>query len=472
VRRSAAALLVAFGLALGFGCSGARPLEVDAAPDPIDLWRARAESLRGLPFLRPVSVRVLVRSEAGEMMRAELRAMMTPAEFAAYRDAYAALGVLPPDADLLALFAQIYSEQMVGRYSPREGALYLPESTTPSGYARETVAVHEFVHALQHQHAPHTFALAERLRHNDDVVSSLAAALEGDASFTMLGAEDGDTETERDLASARRFRDLMLADLAAPSGALLNAPLVIRLSVILPYAHGVMLAARRYAAGGNAALDTLIQDAPLSTSELLSEGVDAGTAGTAFVRLPLAELARVLVPQGCTLGHHNVAGSLNLLALFEEQGFAAEQAEEIARGWRGDRFVRVDCAGGAELLWLTVWSSEAAAARFERAYRSIAGALARRVPLAGEPALRREGSRVLVVTPGLAGVTALVAAGAELRSYAGLSSWIADGCFGEEDGCPLAGNDRGSAPLQIQAALGFSDDSGSVAEGMGCPRSE
>ncbi len=435
--------LAAFALVAG--CIGS-PLfgrGAQTAPDPIDRWVRSAETLRGLELVRPVAVRPLVRSEAGAMMREEIGQLMSPAELAAYRDAYAALGLLPPDLDLLGLFAEIYGDQMVGRYSPREGALYLIDAKTPIGYARETVAVHELVHALQHQHAPQALELSERLRHNDDVVSSLSGALEGDASFTMLGADDGDDESARDLPTASRFREEMLADLAAPSGPLLRAPLAVRLSVILPYASGVMLAARRYAAGGNAALDALIQDAPLSTSELLAEGREARGLETAFVRLPLAELARAL-PEGCALGHHNVAGSLNLLALFEDQGVAEAQAQELARGWLGDRFVRVDCAGGAELLWLTAWRSEAAAARFESAYRAIAPALARNAPLAGDPALRREGSRVLVFTPGVAPLAGL-ALGAELRTYTGLESWIADGCFGEESGCPLAGGLAGGA---------------------------
>jgi hypothetical protein len=461
------ALLVAFALASGCRSTPLGPVTGRVPADPIDLWVQSAESLRGLELLRPVAVRPLVRSEAGAMMREEMAQLMSPAELDAYRDAYAALGVLPPDIDLLALFADIYGEQMVGRYSPREGALYLIDPKTPIAYARETVAVHELVHALQHQHAPHALELSERLRHNDDVVSSLSGALEGDASFTMLGAEDGDAESARDLTSARRFRNEMLADLAAPSGPLLRAPLAVRLSVVLPYASGVMLAARRYAEGGNAALDALIQDGPLSTSELIAEGLEARGLETAFVRLPLADMERAL-PAGCVLGHHNVAGSLTLLALFESQGVAEAESQELARGWLGDRFVRIDCASGAELLWLTAWRSEAAAERFESAYRSIAVALARNAPLAGNPVLRRERSRVLVFTPGMAPLAGL-ALGAELRSYTGLGSWIADGCFGEESGCPLGGGAGGGAralPLQIHSPLGFSDDRGSVAEGI------
>ena len=464
--RATRSVVLLLSLALLAGCGGSPPLAPGEAPaaaaDPVDAWLRRAEALRGLAFLRPVAVRALAHADVAAVVRDEIRALLSPGEIEAYRDAYAALGVLPPGADLVALFAQIYGEQMVGRYSPREGALYLIDRQSQGGYARETVAVHELVHALQHQHFPRTLELAERLRHNDDVVSSLSGALEGDASFTMLGADDGDAESERDLRSAGLFRDGMLAELEAPSEGLARAPLALRLSVIAPYAHGVMLAARRYGAGGNSALDALIEDAPLSTSELLAEGLDPDVAETAFVRLPLEELARALAPEGCTLGHHNVAGSLSLLALFEDQGRARAQAQELARGWRGDRFLRVDCPGRVELLWLTDWRSDAAAARFEAAYGSIAGALARNAPLAGAPVPRRVGSRVLVVTPGLTRLAALVLAGAEVRSYAGLSSWIAEDCFGEGSGCPLgsAERPRSSAgfPLQTHGALGCSGE--------------
>jgi hypothetical protein len=256
----------------------------------------------------------------------------------------------------------------------------------------------------------------------------------------------------------------MLADLASPSGALARAPFLIRLSVIAPYAHGVMLAAQRYLEGGNAALDALLEDGPLSTAELFDPKPEVEQVSTTtFVGLPLDELARALEPLRCEIGHHNVAGSMTLLALFEAHGETAADAESLSRGWSGDRFVRVDCPGGAELLWLTFWRSETAAERFAASYASIAPELAGNAPLAGVPTVDRAGTSVLVVTPGLAPVASLAREKSVVKSYSQLSEWLEDRCLGEDGGCPSGhsiesnGHDRADAafPLQIPGAFGF-----------------
>jgi len=426
----------------------AEPAEGDEA-QAIQEWMARAQQLRGLRFLRPVSVRPLIRSEIADTIRAEIESLLPPSEVAAYRDAYVALGSLPPGIDLVATFSSIYGAQMVGRYSRREGALYLLESESPGGYARETVAVHELVHALQDQHFGAAMALSELLRHNDDLVSALAGVIEGDATFTMLGADDGDPATDRTLTAAQAFRDLMLRDLAAPTGALGAAPPLIRFSVIFPYAFGTVRAAERYLAAGNTGIDDLLADGPMSTLELFAQPDEVDQLEIEFVQLPLAELEQRVETEGCRLGHHNVAGSLTLRVLLEQYGAANEQSLE--RSWRGDRFVHVDCPVGDELVWLTRWRDEASAAAFERAYGTIAPEIARQSQLGGVPQALRSQRTVLVVTPRMRALADAVLRDSEVRSYRSFRRWYMEGCFGEGQGCPVGVEDLPQAAANLDS---------------------
>jgi len=408
-------------------------------------WMRRAEELRGLEFQRSVEVRPLVRSEVARAIRAEIEAMMPPDQVEAYRDAYVALGVLPPGHDLVATFSNIYGAQMVGRYSRRERTLYLLEGDLRGGYSRETVAVHELVHALQDQHFGLTMALSEELRHNDDLVSALAGVIEGDATFTMLGAQDRDPTTERTLEAAEEFRSGMLQELTLDFGPLSQAPRLIQVSVIYPYAYGVVMAAHRYGQLGNRGLDDLLRNAPLSTLELLfSQPGRRQRTSVDFIELPLESWRESLAREGCQARHHNVAGSLTLRALFQDYGAPGSQGLESA--WRGDRFVRVDCDTGTQLIWLSRWDSEASAARFVESYTSIAPVIAERAGLAAVPRALASGRSVVVRTPAMARWADELLAQPRIRSYVNFSSWLEQGCFGEGGGCPAGTSEGISEP--------------------------
>ena len=65
-------------------------------------------------------------------------------------------------------------------------------------------------------------------------------------------------------------------------------PRLLRVSLIFPYAHGTVIAARRYTSGGTEGLDRALVDGPVSTQQVLfpesSQAID-------FVALPYEQLA-------------------------------------------------------------------------------------------------------------------------------------------------------------------------------------
>jgi hypothetical protein len=400
-------------------------------------WQSQAEELRGLAFQEPVELRPLTPEEIPGIVRAEVAATLTPEFVKAYRDAYVALGALPRDFDLLETLIALQQEQLVGLYSARERALYVLSELPPGGYSRETVVVHELVHALQHQHFPRTMGLMQGLHHNDDVVSAMSAALEGDACVTMFGADGtggGDPDQTRDLRSAKRLSDLMLLDVDNPTGLLAHVPTLVRVSLIFPYAHGTVSAAERYEKAGNPGLDELVRDVPLASMDFVRPRVRDEVPPVDFVRLPLAELEPLLKKRGCTLAHHNVAGGVTLGVLLEEHGLDGD-ADAVAAGWVGDRFADVQCESGRELLWFTRWTDDASAAAFADAYREVADSVAAVAPLVSRPEPQVAGRSVLIATKGVADLVPLVLEKGEIRSYRTLSEWVADDCFTESP-CP------------------------------------
>ena len=393
-------------------------------------WKRVTAELRDLEFERHFAFRYLERDEIPAVIEGILDHAYPPAHIEAYRDAYAALGVLPPDLDLRTVLLELQQDQLLGLYDPYSETLYVVSSEENEDFSSATI-VHELVHALQHQHFPDLFRIQQALRHNDDVVSAIGAALEGDASLTMLAQLPWG---QRDLRSAEVMREAMLLDVVHPEGKLAEVPRLMRVSLLFGYAHGTPLAARSYEAAGNAGLDDLLRHPPLSTLHTFDP---ENPSPVEFIALPLERLDAALADRGCVSGHHNVAGAVTVRVLFEDREGAERLPglEELVRDWTGDRFVHAVCGEVGELVWYTRWRSAAAAAAFVTRYRRIAGAIADGTTLSGPPELVQEGRTVLVYTPGMAEHTDLLLREAEIRSYSGLPAWVADDCFTESP-CP------------------------------------
>jgi hypothetical protein len=429
------ALLLALFLV---ACSACAALFGPAEDPRLASWRQQASDLRGLAFEAPVRLEWISGSDVPDLIRGELEGVFTSESARRYRDGYAALGTFPPGLDLVETMMQLQSQSIAGMYSSRRQTLYVLDSlrddASGANPGQSLIVVHELVHALQQQHAPELLELLTGLRRQDDVVGALSAVLEGDATFTMLGVRELQSGTGgRDEATAALVRQSMLAELTRAGGPLAAAPRLLRESLIFPYADGTPLSARRFTLEGTAGLDAALRDPPLSTLRVLAP---EDTDPVEFVRLPEAELAQRLAARGCELGDDNVAGALTLRVLFDEYGDAAE-TDALLRGWSGDRFLQIDCAGTWELVWLTRWDSGEAAARFASAYRSIADSIAANAPLSGPPEVIVRERTALVVTPGLVAHAEWIIAASEIRAYASFVEWRRDDCFPESPCPPL-----------------------------------
>ena len=418
-------------LALGFAllaCAGCATLFGGGAGTDtrLDVWLANAQELRGLKLEAPVRLELIEQQAVPALLRAELEDALPAEEAARMRDAYAALGVLSPDLDLLEAQLQLHTETIAGLYSPQRKTLFVLDEVANSA-AIDAIAVHEVVHALQHQHFPDTIALMMGLRRNDDAQLAIASELEGDATLTMLAG----TPLTRAPSAAVTIQKAMRAELANPSASTANAPLLLRASLYFPYSAGTMYAAQRYAAHENDGLDSALRNPPLATARVLDP---ESTAPVEFVRLPTAELATRLAPRACRAGDDNVAGALTLDVLFDatldEPGRTL-----LAHTWRGDRFAQIDCGKQWELIWLTRWDSPEAARHFASEYLRVAPAVAANSPLSGTPEVIVRGRSALVITPGASAQADWLLAHSEVRTYHDFLAWRADGCFPETP-CP------------------------------------
>ncbi len=381
--------------------------------------------LRDLEFREPVRLEVI----DAERARRLLGPPETPessSDLRAREEAYRALGALPPGVDLAQALASLRARELVGVYVSREKTLFVRQEFATTDGEGSLIVLHEMVHALQDQHFPRTFALLGELRHQEDLVTAITSVLEGDATLaTLYGHESGGG---RELPIAEHERDLMLAELRR-SAAGSSVPLLLRASLVFPYAHGTVHAARTFAAEGNAGLDRSLEDPPLSSRDVLAGSREP----VEFVELPLEQIGRDVRAHGCEPGHHDVAGALRIGVLFEAHG--AELPAPLPLEWRGDRFLHLRCPGAPELFWVVRFAAPSAAADFARHYQGISEEVARWAGHAGAPRVRAHGRDVAIVTP-LADLFARPwLARTRFHAHGHLADWLANGCPGEP-ACP------------------------------------
>jgi hypothetical protein len=424
LRRTCAALLVAV-----FTASCVALL----FPEPAVLreHREQTERLRELRLRGRVGFEWITQDDVAELVRLELAGDYPQQYVDSYRDAFAALGLLSPDLDLLGTMVMLYRDQLIGLYSFVQNSLYVRSDVPPKVQDPSEILVHELVHALQAEHFPEVLALLRGLRHNDDVALAIASAVEGNASLTALGLETEDHSPQRNLEAALWVRKVMLLDVENPTGLLARVPRILRESLIFPYAYGTIASAQAFERAGNPGLSAHLRDAPLSMLRVIDP---QDHMPVDFIGFPFELLDAELQHRGCRRGHDNVAGWVGMGALFADH---LEEGAELdwRDSWSGDRFVHVTCGDVWELAWFTRWRTPDSARVFAEQYRSIALSVTALAPLSGPPRVHTEGRNAIVLTPGLTDALPLLRDRSEVRSYAGLRYWIADDCFTESP-CP------------------------------------
>lgn len=359
---------------------------------------ARTEAVTGTPQPRDLRALPVTRAEVPGILRRVIEAQWDERQLRDYQEALVAIGLWPPDRDLIEATLAVFETEVVGFYVPADRTLYVvSDSRVPTFMAllsllarrdlyREAVLAHELVHA--HQHGSHPKLLLASLHSPDqgDAAAAAAAALEGDAvraGFEVILGGGTLPDPER---VERAFESEALRRTRGP---LADAPALIRLTYAFPYARGYRLA---YAEGS-----ALLDAPPASTEQLLHPELRRAN----FLVVDLAPLEAHL-PPGCRPLFEDSMGELNLSVLLRD--LAEAPRPQSWQGWDGDRFLAAQCRGRREFLWLTYWDTPADAEDFEGAYRDIAAVVAERGDLPSLPQTLREGRRVVVYTGGFAEV--------------------------------------------------------------------
>jgi len=244
-------------------------------------------------------------------------------------------GLLEPDFDLIALYIELFSEQVAGFYDDETREMVVVGSESFGGPEKLTYA-HEYNHALQDQN----FNFNDGLMYNDDACevdsercAAVQALIEGDATLLEIQwflEYATDTDLEQIVAYYNSL-DLTVLD---------NAPAFLQEDFVFPYDEGYLFVEYLFNAGGWAAVDAAFADPPVSTEQILHPEKYPNDA-PAPVSLP--DLLPIL-GSGWELIDDNVMGewyTYLILAHGTDPGarLPDDQAAAAAAGWGGDRYV-------------------------------------------------------------------------------------------------------------------------------------
>jgi hypothetical protein len=358
----------------------------------------RTAIARGDPRPEHVDARVVRQDELAPLLRENLLHERSADDVARYQTRLVAIGIWPPDRDLIEESLAIAREEIAGFYVPESDVLYVVDgldvplslrflsSLARRDLLREIVLSHEIVHLLQHRDTPQVFD-ATHWMDQDDAGTAVQTAFEGDA--THYGFASLLVGTQGALPEPDELRREVEAEYASrKSGAWAEAPALLRLTLALPYTRGYPLS--------RAEGTKLLEDPPASTEQVLH----ADRRRAEFAVADLAPLVKAL-PAGCASLGQNTLGELGIWVLLQDLGADADSAV-ASEGWDGDRYLAARCGERLAFAWWTSWDSEADAAEFADAYARIAPAVQARAGLAEPPRAVRKGKRVLVASDPLA----------------------------------------------------------------------
>jgi hypothetical protein len=334
-----------------------------ALASPLSRQMQEVERLRGVPFVHEVTQRTIGRSELRSILRAQI-ARSVPYSADDYVQVLAALQLIDASKpEILDRLLELYESQVLAFYDPLThtyfGIRELPQGIAGIGdpeVLRQSVVIHELVHALQDQR----FGASVRdlqLQRDTDGQLAYHALLEGEASLVMIGylMEQAGQSIDDVVKNDLLVNAMSVA--SAPEKIDPSAPRYFVESLKFPYIEGLKLVIEAYRRGGWKEVDRLHADPPRSTREVLHPAEYFARLGRGDSPPPPFD---VLPPPGALTVEH--------LGEFHWRFLVGDAAS----GWKDDRVtVLQDAACEPTVLAETQWDTTDDATAFREAYAAF-----------------------------------------------------------------------------------------------------
>ncbi|MGH9315808.1 MAG: hypothetical protein ACRD1P_01685 [Thermoanaerobaculia bacterium] len=332
------------------------------------------EEVRGRRFEKPVPASEIETPELKRILRSKI-AESLPASPEDTVRTLVAFGLIEDTPNLVDRLVEFYASQVIAFYDPQTRRFYIvhgAEKTLQaasaeggegmSGIAERLIFAHELTHALQDEFLRLDSRMKE-LKDNGDRALALECLLEGEATLVMVRVAlkdlpGADEKTEEALAPLLSAGTLERANTGK------DIPEYFVDQLFFPYTEGTAYV-RRLAQNGWSGVDRAWKNAPLSTSEILHEGLSFTPAADLLPKNP-----ETLAPPAFRFLYADTAGEWGIRFLLR-RGLETGEADAVAALWRGDRLAFFSSAGRIAYLWRVRLESPAGAERFETAWKKV-----------------------------------------------------------------------------------------------------
>jgi len=235
------------------------------------------ERLRGLTFDHPVTQRTITRAELPKVLRAQMEKSLpySPDDYALILRALQLVDA--GSSDLVRTMLDLYQSQVLAFYDPLTHTYFaLDQMPSAAGglldndMMRESVVIHELTHALQDQRF-HAGARDLALQKDTDGSLALHALMEGEATFVMLEyVLDRAGQKMSDVMGSPEALELLTSSMNSGDASIdPGTPRYFAESLKFPYAEGLKLVIEGYRRGGWKMIDSMDENPPRSTREVL-----------------------------------------------------------------------------------------------------------------------------------------------------------------------------------------------------------
>lgn len=309
------------------------------------------EKHRGLRFKSHVPVTFL--SDADFIKRLAGKDTTNAGAYAVEGKVLHALGLVEGHPDIARAESELQGSSVLGFYDPKTKELVVRGVTASPAVRR--VVVHELTHALQDQY----FGIDRTEPDDDEQETAFRSLVEGDA-----------VRIERQYVAsltADEQRQVRQADAAGgPPPA--DVPIVLLELEAFPYVAGPRFTEAVVTAGGQDLLDAAFAKPPTTSAQLIHpDRFINGDSAPPVVDFPTAD--GKVIDKG-------VIGELGLNLILERLrgagGVSDAQAQTVASGWAGDRYVAWEQGSGACVRAQFVEATPAATAALLAALRIFA----------------------------------------------------------------------------------------------------
>lgn len=345
-KRSLAGVALALTVAIG----GTSAL---ADTDLFSELEQEAQDSRELDLLHPLEVKTITREEYAEINKQQIEEENPAEDIADWQQTLVFLGYIAPDDDILQIYTDLMSGQVLGFYDPETKELVII-STSDSEWniTDKSTFVHETTHAIQDQH----FDI-------DAVFGSAIEESTDDRYFAVLSLIEGDATISETIYLVRNdlIDQLIDEQKGMDFSSIDRAPLFLQETLLFPYNQGAEFVVHFWQIGGWKAVNQIWETPPTTTEQILHP--EKYEEGEGAIPVVIADPTELMTDW--RLLEYNENGELVTKVFLLNGGASDREATVAAEGWGGDaHYVITNDDGETAMVWASTWDTENDAQEF------------------------------------------------------------------------------------------------------------